>query len=105
MIVVRPSTRGIAGAGSTKQVVRVPWRVEIEHVAHALDVEPTRRDVATEASSVYVPSGTVAVGGTRVVQVERWTYDFGPNRFMRQVVFEDGQVVRIETLGRGSSDG
>lgn len=64
--------------------------------------EPTRRQRRREASSVYVPSGTVAVGATRIVEVEAWIYDLGPRRFMRRVVFEDGLVVRVETLGRGT---
>jgi hypothetical protein len=35
------------------------------------------------------------------VVVEEWTYNFGPQRFMRRVRFEDGIVVRIDTLGYG----
>jgi hypothetical protein len=40
-------------------------------------------------------------GGDLVVQVERWTYNLGPNKFMRRVRLEDGEVVGIETLGYG----
>lgn len=35
------------------------------------------------------------------VVIEEWTYNFGPHRFMRRVRFEDGIVVRIDTLGYG----
>lgn len=35
------------------------------------------------------------------VVVEEWFYDFGPQRFVRRVRFEDGVVVRIDTLGYG----
>ncbi len=35
------------------------------------------------------------------VVVEDWIYNFGPQRFMRRVRFEDGIVVRIDTLGYG----
>jgi hypothetical protein len=35
------------------------------------------------------------------VQVEVWTYNFGPNRLMQRIRFEDGVVVRIESLGYG----
>jgi hypothetical protein len=35
------------------------------------------------------------------VQVEVWTYNFGPNRLMQRIRFEDGLVVRIESLGYG----
>ena len=63
--------------------------------------EPTRVTRRRQTSSVYVPSGVVAIGATRTVEVESWTYDFGPHRFARRVVFEDGLVVRVETLRSG----
>jgi hypothetical protein len=42
-----------------------------------------------------------AAGGLREVPIETWTYNFGPNSFMRRLRFEDGAVVSIETLGYG----
>ena len=30
------------------------------------------------------------------VHIEEWTYDFGPRRFIRRIIFEDGRVVRVE---------
>jgi len=35
------------------------------------------------------------------VPVETWTYNFGPHYFMREVIFTDGRVSRINTLGYG----
>jgi hypothetical protein len=35
------------------------------------------------------------------IPVELWTYNFGPNKFMRRIRFEDGLVVEIKTLGYG----
>ena len=35
------------------------------------------------------------------VQVEAWLYNFGPNKLMRRVRFENGLVAEIETLGYG----
>jgi hypothetical protein len=35
------------------------------------------------------------------VQLEEWTYNFGPTRFMRAIRFENGVVVKIESLGYG----
>jgi hypothetical protein len=35
------------------------------------------------------------------VPVETWTYNFGPRYFMREVIFTDGRVTRINTLGYG----
>jgi hypothetical protein len=33
---------------------------------------------------------------------DEWTYDFGPHRFIRQVVFENGRVARVEHGGYGN---
>lgn len=35
------------------------------------------------------------------VPVEFWTYNLGPNKFMRRLRFEDGELMEIETLGYG----
>ena len=32
----------------------------------------------------------------RTITYEEWTYDFGPRRFIRRIIFEDGRVVRVE---------
>lgn len=44
----------------------------------------------------------VNVGGGQIeVLVETWIYNLGPNKLMRRVIFEDGLVVEVETLGYG----
>ncbi|HNR21470.1 MAG TPA: DUF2845 domain-containing protein [Steroidobacteraceae bacterium] len=44
----------------------------------------------------------VHVGGGHIeVLVETWIYNLGPNKLMRRVIFEDGLVVEVETLGYG----
>jgi hypothetical protein len=35
------------------------------------------------------------------VQVDVWTYNFGPNKLMQRIWFEDGIVKRVESLGYG----
>jgi hypothetical protein len=35
------------------------------------------------------------------VPVEAWVYNFGPNKLMRRLRFENGLVTEIETLGYG----
>lgn len=40
-------------------------------------------------------------GGDIEVFVETWTYNLGPNKLMRRLRIEDGEVVEIETLGYG----
>jgi hypothetical protein len=41
--------------------------------------------------------------GTELVEVpvEIWLYNFGPDKLMRRLRFEDGELVDIETLGYG----
>jgi len=35
------------------------------------------------------------------IEVETWTYDFGPNQLMERVRIENGIVVQIDSLGYG----
>jgi hypothetical protein len=35
------------------------------------------------------------------ITVEEWTYNLGPTRFMRKLRFENGELVRIESLEYG----
>ena len=55
-------------------------------------------------SSVLVPLAgggfAVQAQGVSVVQ-ERWLYNFGPRRLMREITFQDGLIVQIRTLGYG----
>jgi hypothetical protein len=36
------------------------------------------------------------------ILVERWTYNFGANRFIRYLRFENGKLIKIETGEKGS---
>jgi hypothetical protein len=40
-------------------------------------------------------------GVTTDVDVEVWTYNFGPNKLMQRIWFEDGRVTKVESLGYG----
>lgn len=42
--------------------------------------------------------------GYEEVQVDEWTYNFGPRRFMSLIRFTNGQVTVIEDLGYGYHD-
>ncbi len=58
------------------------------------------------SSSVLVPlaqGGFVAQTQSVSIVQERWVYNFGPRRLMRELTFEDGILVRIRTLGYGSN--
>lgn len=61
--------------------------------------------VVERSRQVYVRGPNGSLIGDRVsvsVVVQRWVYDFGPQRFMRELVFEDGRLVQINTLGYGT---
>ena len=38
------------------------------------------------------------------LRLERWTYDLGPNKFIRYLLFENGRLVKIETGEKGRRD-
>jgi hypothetical protein len=38
------------------------------------------------------------------IPVEIWLYNLGPDKLMRQIRFEDGRVVKIETLDYGYTE-
>ena len=46
------------------------------------------------------PPGLLTRSGNETA-AETWIYNFGPNRLMQSVRFENGVVVRIESLGYG----
>lgn len=46
----------------------------------------------------------VTVHSSYEVSVELWTYNFGPNKLMYRLRFEDGLLVDVETLTHGYRD-
>jgi hypothetical protein len=58
----------------------------------------TRR---TEVRSVS--SWGVGAGATRTIEVviDEWTYDFGPQKFMQHLFFEQGRLISVITGHRG----
>jgi len=69
---------------------------------------PTQVDhksIVRQASGGWVNGQWVASVGAQVeIPVEVWLYNLGPDRLMRQIRFEDGRVVKIETLDYGYLD-
>jgi len=107
--VVRVET---AGHGYTQAPERMPFRATrcnpetVDEGDTKLELlatcgEPTLREAWEETRGSGVPTlaGSEAVAVT--VTVELWTYDFGPNRFIRHYLIESGRIVRIETGGYG----
>lgn len=39
------------------------------------------------------------------VNIDEWTYDFGPHRFMQWLYFENGRLLLIKDLSYGSTQG
>jgi hypothetical protein len=61
---------------------------------------PTMREDLTEERSIQrVEDARTVRARSTAVQVERWTYNFGPNQFVQYVRLESGLVVAVE---RGS---
>jgi uncharacterized protein DUF2845 len=59
--------------------------------------------------SVLYTGGATTVGQPNLiagstVQIEVWTYNFGPNMLMERIRFADGVVVNIESLGYGYNE-
>lgn len=54
----------------------------------------------------FVRNGRVFYGGDDLVEVpvEVWTYNFGPNKFMRRLRFVGGVLEEIVTLGYGHNE-
>ena len=59
-----------------------------------------RRTVWTQIAGVPVASEEEV---TVSVMVDEWTYDLGPNRLIRHLIFEQNRLVRVWTSGRGSA--
>ena len=60
-----------------------------------------KRDYAREyAKATFLASGQV-VSFKDINRIEEWTYNFGSNRFMYKVIFENGVVIDVDSLERG----
>jgi Protein of unknown function (DUF2845) len=63
-----------------------------------------------DRTTAYRSGATTVDGNGRVrgigadVQIEFWTYNFGPNQLMERVRIEDGIVVGIQSLGYGFNE-
>lgn len=70
--------------------------VEINDRKHAVlrkCGEPTYTDSYIQAISPYRPHHTQ--------QIDVWTYNFGSNRFMQELLFRNGRLYRINDLDYG----
>jgi hypothetical protein len=58
---------------------------------------------SAEVTSFCGPPAQVDRTGADV-QIEFWTYNFGPNQLMERVRIEDGVVAEVQSLGYGFND-
>ncbi|HET9552920.1 MAG TPA: DUF2845 domain-containing protein [Anaeromyxobacteraceae bacterium] len=67
--------------------------------------EPALREVKLVTRAAALPGGAKGAQAvaTRTVEVEVWTYDFGPQVLVRRLEFEEGVLVAIETGSHGYS--
>lgn len=69
--------------------------------------DPDFRDTRTIYRSVRIRGSGLNQPGMDVyetipIQLEEWTYNFGPERFIEQVTFENGRVISIRPLDYGN---
>lgn len=63
--------------------------------------EPVQAYVKTVYLGVNDGYAIQGYAATASIVVEQWVYDLGPHKLKRLLRFEDGQLMRIETLDRG----
>ncbi len=75
---------------------------KLKHEILAACGEPAVVDAWQEGVAVVRPAGDGAVVAESVTRtIERFTYDFGPNRLVRYVQIEDGKATRVESGSYG----
>jgi hypothetical protein len=83
------------------------WLYEVRTACGDPDWAQRRVEFQTVRYPVRTPCGngsrertcTTYVEETIPVNIDEWTYDFGRNRFVELVRFEQGQMVSVSTLG------
>jgi hypothetical protein len=79
---------------------------EVQNRCGDPDTADTREEHRTLRKTVWTYVDGVPVGKeveyTVTVMIDEWTYDLGPNRFIRHLIFENGRLIRVWTADRGS---
>jgi hypothetical protein len=85
------------GTSQAEVAARCGQPTQIEHQA-------IYGETGTALGPAATPLGVLPPIGVRAgaeTPVEVWTYNFGPSRLMQRIRFENGVVVKIESLGYG----
>lgn len=79
---------------------------EVQNRCGDPDTADTREEHRTVRRTVWTYVDGVPVGKevevSVSVMIDEWTYDLGPHRFVRHLIFEDGRLVRVWTADRGN---
>ena len=75
------------------------YALEVLHICG----EPEYVEESTDYRYGYVAHRYAGLHGPDLItiNVEVWTYNFGPHKFMRRLRFENGRLISIRTLGYG----
>jgi hypothetical protein len=78
------------------------------------DPDAANHRVEYRTVRVRVPASCVVENGQRrceaivehtvEIQIDEWIYDFGKNRFIEHLTFEQGQLIRVANGGYGHKD-
>ena len=78
---------------------------EVRTVCGTPDDVQTRTESRSVRRAVSVPCATgycsSLVDETITVNIEEWTYDFGPRRFLQYLTFESGKLVHVRSGNYG----
>lgn len=109
MFLLLIASAGLAAADETMRcptgrIVRVGDRmIDLASICGAPDVTDRRTAWREVSGRIHAASRLASVEDRLVVEVriDEWLYDLGPGRLQRRLVFVDGRLWRIDTLGRG----
>jgi hypothetical protein len=81
---------------------------EVRSICGTPDDTQARTEVRTVRRAVSVPCATGIcssfVEDSYTVNVEDWIYDFGPQRFIQFLTFEQGKLIQIRSGGYGKKE-
>lgn len=81
---------------------------EVKSLCGTPDDMQSRSEVRSIRRAVSVPCAagicSSFVEDSITVNVEEWTYDFGPQRFIQFLTFEQGKLIQIKSGGYGKKE-
>lgn len=95
-----PTTGRLISVGASTYEVRTRCR-EPDEARSTIELRTIRERVRRWVNGV---AHEVEVERTVEVPVDEWTYDFGRERFIKQLRFEHGRLLSVSEGGKGSAD-